>query len=111
MLSAGTAKAVKGIAPDVIAALHRNLLDRIGHVFDGDLDEAVGDFFGFAAADLLRQIGEGVSYRMGIERKVLRSAENLRKEFGNELSDHYVGIRDGQRAAAPIAFRARIGAR
>ena len=76
------AKAVQGIAPNVIAALHRNFLDRIGHIFNGDLDEAVRDFFGFATADLLRQIGEGVSYRMGIERKVCEAPKIFGKNSG-----------------------------
>ncbi len=44
MLAAGAAETVERVARYVIAALNRNLLDRIGHVLDRDLDEAVGDF-------------------------------------------------------------------
>ena len=45
VLTAGAAEAVERVARHVIAALHRNLLDRVRHVLDGDLDEAVGDLF------------------------------------------------------------------
>src|SRR5262249_27750451 len=49
VLPAGTAEAVEGVARDVVAALHRDLLDRVRHVLDGNLDEAVGNIFGGAA--------------------------------------------------------------
>ena len=58
MLAAGAAEAVERIARHVIAALDRNLLDRVGHVLDRDLDEAVGDLFGRFPADLFGQFGE-----------------------------------------------------
>ena len=58
VLAAGAAEAVQRIAGDVVAALHRDFLDRIGHVLDRDLDEAVGDLFRRFAADLLGQFGE-----------------------------------------------------
>ena len=45
VLAAGAAEAVERIARHVIAALHRDLLDRVRHVLDRDLDEAVGDLF------------------------------------------------------------------
>ena len=110
VLAARAAEAVERVAGDVIAALHRNFLDRVRHVLDRDLDEAVGDLLGFATADLLRQVGEGIAYSMRVERQVLRGAEDLREEIRNELADHHIGVGDGQRPAAPVAFRARIGA-
>jgi hypothetical protein len=58
VLAAGAAEAVQRIACDIIAALHRNLLDRVGHVLYRDLDEAVGDLFGRFPADLFGQLGE-----------------------------------------------------
>jgi hypothetical protein len=36
VLAAGAAEAVERVAGDVIAALHRDLLDGVGHVLDGD---------------------------------------------------------------------------
>ena len=65
---------------------------------------------GAAVADLLRQRGEGVAHRVGVERLVLLRSENLRKEIGDELADHDIGVGDGERAAAAIAFRPGIGA-
>ena len=59
VLAAGAAEAVQRIAGHVVAALHRNLLDRVRHVLDRDLDEAVGDLLGRFAADLFGESGEG----------------------------------------------------
>src|SRR5215475_16048811 len=104
MLAAGAAEAVERVSSDVITALYGNLLDRVRHVFDGDLDESVGDLFGLAAADLLRKIGERIAHRLRIEREILCRAENLREEFRNELANHHVGVGDGQRSIASVAF-------
>ena len=53
MLAAGTAKAVEQILGDIVASLHGDLLDGVGHVLDGDGDEALGDGLGCSAiADL-----------------------------------------------------------
>jgi hypothetical protein len=47
-------KLAKRVFRDVIAALDRDLLDRVGHVLDGDPQEAFGDLMRAAAiADLL----------------------------------------------------------
>ena len=43
VLAAGATEALQGEAADVVALLHRDLLDRVGHVGDGDLQEALGD--------------------------------------------------------------------
>ena len=111
VLAAGAAEAVERIARHVVAALHRNFLDRVCHVLDRDLDEAVGDLFGRAAvADFLGQRRECRAHRAGVERLILLRPEYFRKEVGNELADHDIGIGHGERAAAPIAFRPRIGA-
>ena len=59
MLAAGAAEGVQRIAGDVVAALDRDLLDRLGHVGDRDLDEAVRDLLGRAAvADLAPQASQ-----------------------------------------------------
>ncbi len=112
MLAAGAAEAIERIARHVIAALHRNLLDRVGHVLDRDPDEAVGDFFGLPpAADFLRERCEAFAHRLAVERLVLLRAENLREEIGDEFAGHHIGVGHRERAAAAIAGRARIGAR
>ena len=63
-----------------------------------------------AVADLLGQSRESLAHRFGIERRVLLRTENLRKEVGDELADHDVGVGHRERAAAPIAFRSGIRA-
>ena len=45
MLPAGAAKALQRIVGHVITALHRDLLDGIGHVLDSNAQEAVGKLF------------------------------------------------------------------
>ena len=111
VLAAGAAEAIERIAGHVVAALHRNLLDRVRHVLDRDLDEAVGNLLAaLAAADLLRQRRERRTHRVGVERLVLLRPEDFRKEIRNELADHHIGVGHRQRAAAAIAFRAGIGA-
>ena len=111
VLAARASEAVERVARDVIAALHRNLLDRIGHVLDRDLDESVGNVFGLSAANLLGKVGEGHAHGMRVERQVSRRSENLRKEIGDELADHHIGVGDGKRSIAPVTFWAGIGAR
>ena len=50
------------------------------------------------------------AHRVGVERLVLRLAENLRKEIRDQLADHHVGVGDRERPAAAVALRAGIGA-
>ena len=59
VLAAGAAEAVEQIARHVIAALDGDFLDGVGHVFDGDGDEAFGDLLGrLAVADFGGERGE-----------------------------------------------------
>ena len=111
MLAAGAAEAVERVARHVIAALHGNLLDRVRHVLDRDLDEAVGDFLRRLVADFLRQIVESVPHRLAVERLILMRPENLREEIRDQLADHHIGVGHRQRPVAAVAFWSRIGAR
>ena len=43
MLTAGAAEAAKGEARDVVATLHRDLLDRVRHALDGHAQEPRGN--------------------------------------------------------------------
>ena len=111
VLAAGAAETVQRIAGHVVAALNGDFLDRVRHVLDGDLDEAVGNLFGRAAvADVLRQGGERCAHRVGIERQILLRPEYFREEVGDQLADHDVRIGHGERTAAAITFRTGIGA-
>ncbi len=95
VLAAGAAEAVERITGHVVSALHGYFLDRVRHVLDGDLDEAIGDLFRRGlVADIFRQGSKRFADGGGIERLVLRRSENLRKEVGKEFSDHNVGVGD-----------------
>ena len=103
MLPARTAKTVEHIASDVIAPLHGNRLDSVGHIGDGDLDEAFGDLLRQAAiAQLPRERMEGLHHRAPVQQLVLAAPENLGKQIGLELARHDIGVRDRERPALAI---------
>ena len=111
MLAAGAAEAVEQIAGDVVAALHRDLLDGVRHVLDGDGDETFGDGFGRSpVADLGGKSCEFLTHRRGIQRLVLSRPENRREEIRLQLAEHDVGVGHSERAAAAVTGRAGIGA-
>jgi hypothetical protein len=49
VLPSSAAEAAQRVLRDVVTALDRDVLDRIRHVRDGDLQEAIGNFLGRAA--------------------------------------------------------------
>ena len=111
VLAARGAKAVQRVAGHVVAALDRDLLDGVGHVLDRDADCAVGDLLRRApVADLGRQLLEGRAHGVRVERLVAVGPEDRRKVRRVELAQHDVGIGHGERAAAAVAPRPRIGA-
>src|SRR5436309_2153244 len=111
VLATGAAKAIEHVASDVIAALDRDFLDRIGHVLDRDLDKSVGDFLGRSTIpDLLRKLAKTVAHGLLIERLILLGAKYFRKKFGDEFADHDIGIGYRQRTAPAVTFRAGISA-
>ncbi len=106
MLAAGTAETVERIARHVIAALHRNFLDRVRHILDGDGDEAVRHRLGaLAAADLGCHRRKGRAHGLGIERLVPARAENGREEIRLQLADHDVGVGHRERPAVAVSLR------
>ena len=115
MLAACAAKHRQGITGHVIAALHRDLLDGIGHVRVGDIDKALGNLFRAQLAagglsDGLCKLRKALAYHFAIERRIALRAEDLRKEIGLNLAEHDIGIGHGERSAPAIAGRARTGA-
>jgi hypothetical protein len=61
MLAPGPAKAAKGIIADVIAPLHGDFFDGVGHFFHGNGEKTAGHLFGAAAVTrgLVDAIGQG----------------------------------------------------
>ncbi len=109
MLAARAAKTVQKIAGHVIAALHGNLLHRIGHVFDRNGDEAFRHGFRRASiANLFGKLGEACAHGVHIERLVLLGSENGREEVRLQLAQHHIRIGHGQRSATAIAGRAGV---
>ena len=116
MLAAGAAEAAQRVLGDVVAALDGDVLDRIGHVLDRDLQEPIGDFLGGARKtrclrDFRSERRKLRPHHVGVERLVAVRAEHLREEPGIELADHHVAVGDGERPAAPVRRRPRVRAR
>ena len=119
MLAAGTAKALKGIAGHVVAALDGDLLDRVRHVLDRDAQEilrpsprALRGASPVAAAisrgQLLRTSSRTMSGSSGWS---AFGAKDRREMVRLQFAQHDVAIGHRQRPAAPVAGRARIGTR
>lgn len=74
-LAAGAAEGGQHVTGHVVAALHGDLLDRVGHVADGDLDKALGDLLGRAPVaggleNFLGQRGELLPDDVSVQRLV-----------------------------------------
>ena len=111
VLAASGAKAVQRVAGHVVAALDRDFLDGVGHVFDRDADCAVGDLLRRAPiADLGGELREGRAHGVRVERLVAIGPEDRGEVRRVELAQHDVGVGHGKRAAAAVAPRPRIGA-
>ena len=116
MLAAGAAEAAQRVLGDVVAALHRDVLDRIRHVRDGDLEESVRDFLRRARRARSSRATSAASAANFARTTAASSGwspagPNTRgKSAGIELADHHVAVGDGQRPAAPVRRRAGIRA-
>ena len=113
VLAAGAAEAAQRVLGDVVAALHRDVLDRVGHVLDGDLAGsrrrpppacARCPVARATSAASAANFARTTSASSGC---VAARAEHVRKELRVELADHDVAVGDGQRSAAAVAGRAR----
>src|SRR5438874_1523539 len=114
MLATGAAEATERVAGHVIAALHGDMLDGIGHVLHGDGQKPVRDLLRRPSGagrgrDLLRQRGKFHSHCFAVKRLVLVRAEDRRKEVRLQLAHHDIAIGDGERTAAPITGRTGVG--
>ena len=116
VLAARAAEHVQDVLGHVVAALHRNLLDRVGHVGHGDLDEADRDLLGPAAVaggpgDLAGERLELHGGGLGVQRLVATGAENAREMGGLDAAEQDVGVGQRERAAVAVAGGPGVGPR
>jgi hypothetical protein len=113
VLAAGPAEGGQGVLGDVVAALHRDPLDRVGHVGDRDVDESLGQGLGAhrpsaGLRDGGGQFGKALAHDIGVERLIGARPEHPREVRRLDSAQHHIGIGDGQRPAPPIACRPRM---
>ena len=115
VLARRPAEAAEHVARDVVAALDRDLLDRIGHVVDRDREAAVRQLLRRPPGprrvlDRGREVFELLPDDPAVERLVRARAEYVREKTRVQLADQDVGVGHGQGAALPVAGGAGIGA-
>ena len=113
VLAAGAAKAAQRVFSDIVTALHRNLLDGVGHVANGDVDEALGHGLGCARiprglADVPGKSGEFLTRDIGIQTLGAGTPEHRRKKLRLYLAQHDIAIGHGQRTILSIRGRPRV---
>ena len=116
VLPARAPETVEYVFRDVVAALHGNLLDGVGHVLDRDAQKAGRDLLRRTdrsvrgTGDLAGQRREFLGHDRGVQRLVRVRPEHRGEEVGAQLAEHHVAVGNGQRSPAAIAGRAGIGA-
>ena len=116
VLAAGAAEAVQRVLGDVVAPLHGDVLDRIGHVLHGDPQESLRHLlrrarFPGGGGDLPGQGVEAQAHLRVVEGLIGVGAEDPGKEARLDLAQHDVAIGDRERPAAPVTRRPGVGAR
>src|SRR5205085_566870 len=86
VLACRPAEAVEGIAPRVVAARDRDAPDGVGHVLDGDADEAVC-YVLWRTADFVAERCKRFPHALVVERLVGIGAEDSWKECRRQLAD------------------------
>src|SRR5450631_1728732 len=115
VLTRRAAKALQGEFADIVALLEGHLLDGVCHVGDGDAQKSGGYRPRIAcrfalAADVSAERGKAFAHERAIDRQVAAGTEDMREMPRLNLAHTDVGIGHGERTAAPITRRARIGA-
>ena len=114
-LAAGAAEAHQAVARHVVAALHRDFLDRAGHALHRNAQEAVGHLLqrrprpgglGDGAGHRAQPVARGVA----VDAVAARGAEHGGEQVRLQLADRHVAVGDGQRPATAVGRRAGVGA-
>ncbi len=107
MLAAGAAEGGQRVLGDVVAALYRDLLDRVRHVGHGDLQEPGGDLLGVSlvpgrGGDVSGEPSEPGPRRVRVQRARAGRAEHVREIRGLHAAEQHVGVGDGGRPAVAV---------
>ena len=115
VLPARSAEGAQGELGRVLAPLHGYLLDRRGHLVDGDPQEALGGFFdahppAAVFEHLAGQFRESLPRRLLVQRLPSILAEHTGKHAWMNAPQHQVCVGYGKRTAVSIAGRSGVGA-
>ena len=106
MLPARAAETLQHIAGDIMPPRDRDLLDRIGHIVDGDADEALGNL-ARCLPHQSRDLSAPRQRGFRVDRLIPVRPEHRRKMLRPDLAKHDIAVGDRQRPAAPVAGRPR----
>ena len=108
VLASGAAEGHQRESPGVLAVAQREFADRVGHPRHRHLDERRGQRLdrvprSAGVRDCLGDHGKARARGRGVERRVARGPEYLRKAIRTDAAEHHVAVRHRGRAAAPVA--------
>src|SRR5262249_20577457 len=114
MLAPCPAEALQCEARRIVAFLHRDLLDRVGHVGDSDAEISLRNLtwrtpLAGGLGYFLGQISKFLRHDIRIKRLIAFRTEDRRKMPRLDLADTDIGIGHSQRAATAIAGGPRFG--
>ena len=116
VLAAGPAEAGQRVGAHVVAPLHRDGLDGVGHVLHGHGQEPLGGPLGAprlagGLGDRSGELGERPPGRGGVEGLIAVGAEHRGEVVGVQPPEHHVGVGHGERPAVAVASGAGLGPR
>ena len=114
MLSGGAAECTQNEVADVLATFDRNFTDRVGHTFDGDGQETVGNRFRRYRGNMVGRDRFNQFVKLAANHIDIQLLIGVRSKYAGEITGRYaaqqqVGIRNRQRAIAAVTSRSRIG--
>ena len=106
----------QGVVGDVMASLHGDLLNGVGHVLDRDGQKSLGQLLrqlrkASGGGDLRGQRFEGGPHAFDIQFLVSVRAEHGREGFRADTAEEHVAVRYGERTTASVGGRTRVRAR
>jgi len=114
MLPTRAAETLQGVIAEIMAALDRDFLDRIGHIIDSDFEKPFGYLFraerlAGGGVDLLGQRVKTPLSGRQIKRLIAVRAKDRREMIGRQLAQKDVAIGDRDRPTAAVRGGTGIG--